>query len=118
MWLGEFEALGVALGGKAVYVRAAGVGKSHYFGAFVEGFACGVVDSLPEHFHVAVASHEYKLRVASRHEHAEKWEFGHFVVGLAAHEMAEHVPVQVVHIHHGHTQTQRQAFCETCAHKQ
>ncbi len=41
----EREALVVAFGCESVDMRAAGVGQSHYLGAFVEGFTCGVVDS-------------------------------------------------------------------------
>ena len=42
----------VALGGETVDVRSAGVGQAHYFGAFVECFACGVVDGAAENLHV------------------------------------------------------------------
>lgn len=51
---GEFEFLGVAFSGKAVDDGAAGVAQAHDFGAFVDGFARGVVDGLAEDCHLVV----------------------------------------------------------------
>ena len=82
MRLVQGEGTGVALFGKAVYHRSAGVGQTHHLGAFVEGFACRVVDGLSYDFHFVIGLYTDDLRVSARYEQTKEWKLGR-VVGAA-----------------------------------
>ena len=101
---------------EAVDVRSAGVGQAHYLGAFVECFACGVVDGAAENLHVVVASYEDYLRVAAGYKQAQVRELGHTVVGVLPYELCQHVAVEVVDVDNRYAQTERHALGEACTH--
>ena len=112
MRLGEFEAVGIAVGCVAVDMRAAGIGKTHHLGALVKRLAGRVVDGAPEYLHVVVVFHEDYLRVATRYEQAQKRVFRYRVVRLPAYEMRQHMSVQVVDIHYRYPEPERHSFGE------
>ena len=87
MGFGEFESEGVTFSGQTVNVRSAGVRETHNLGAFIEGFAGGIVDSLAEDFHFAGAFDPNNLGVAAGNKEAEEREFGDFLFGGFADEM-------------------------------
>ena len=66
--LAEGVGFGVSRTGQLVDDGAAGVTEAHDLGAFVHGFARGIVDGLAEDFHLVVAVHADDLGVASAHE--------------------------------------------------
>ena len=70
------EAVGVALFGKRRQFGAAGVRQSHQFGGFVEGFADGVVQRLPQQAVFARGVHRHQLGVAAGNEQGDKRHFG------------------------------------------
>lgn len=118
MGFGEAEALRIALGGQTVDVRPSGIGETHYLGALVERFAGGVVDGLAKNFHIVVVLYQNQLGIATGDKQAEKRVFRHAVVWFAAHEMAEHMAMEVVYVDDGDAQTQRKPFGKGGAHKQ
>ena len=97
----QAERLGVALLCQAVDHRAAGVGQAHDFGAFVERFACGVVDRRADDLHIERRIHAYDLRMPAADQQAEEREagMGQFAVGQVD-EVREDMPLQVVDLDH------------------
>ena len=93
VWFGKLETAGVTLGCEPVDVWSAGIRQSHHFRTFVECLAGGIIDCLPEDFHVIVVSDEDYLAIAPGDEKAYKRVGGDCVFLRAPDEMGEHVAV-------------------------
>ena len=116
--LGKPEGGGISFGGEAVDMRAAGIGEPHHFSTFVEGFAGCVVNCLTDDFHIVVVPDQDQLGVPSRYQKGQEGEVWHPVVGLTAHEMAQHVAVEMIDFDQGNPQSERHPFGERGAYEQ
>ena len=68
MWFSELERLCIAFFGKAVYPWSAGVGQSHDFRAFIECFACRIINGLSDDLHGVMVFHQYDLTISPTYQ--------------------------------------------------
>jgi len=113
MRLGEFESVGISFVGQAIDDGTSRIAQSHYLGTFIEGFACGIVDGLPDDLHDLVTVDLDDLAVASADEQAKErkgwnllWDIGF------GYEMRHDMSLQVVDINHRDVEGRGQAFCK------
>ena len=106
MRFGELEPRGITFSGEPVDVRTAGIWQPHHFCAFVESLSGGIVDGLAYDFHIIVATDHHQLRVAARNQKCKERKLGHTVVGILPYKMAQHMAVEMIHLHQRHAQPQ------------
>ena len=72
MRFAESKRFRIALACKLVDNRSAGITQTHYLGTFINGFTCGIIDCLPQDFHVIVSFHQNNLGISTGNQQAKE----------------------------------------------
>ena len=108
----------VALACQPVDYWPSRITKPHNLGALVDGLACGVVNRLPQYFHVVVCVYFYNLRISSADKQTNErqfWNVRFFLVSL--YKVCQYVSLQVVNLYERQAERYGKSFCERHAYK-
>ena len=111
--------LWVALAGKTVNDWTAWITHTHHLGALVYGLACSIVYGLAYDFHVVVGTHQNNLTVSAtdkQTQERERWRG--MLFAILVNEVGKYMPLEMINLYHGDTQTCSQTFGETYTYKQ
>ena len=113
------EFLRVALLGKPVNNRPAGITQPHHLGTFVKSLTNCIVDCLPENLVLQGAVNSHNLGVSSGHQKAKVRE-GRTAVftALLLDEIRKYMPLKMVHLDKRSVQGNGESLGERSPHKE